>query len=317
MGSCALWQLAARGISAVGFERYEPGNNQGSSHGETRIIRTAYFESPEYVPLLQDAFALWRELEVRTNSELLSVTGGLMIGRAESELVKGVMASVKAHDLDHELLDRGEMRRRYPQHLLDADEVAVLESAAGYLRPEISVLAATGLAERLGARIVRSTEVVRIRPGRDGIVVVTNHGTFRFGRVIVCAGAWTSALLREAWLPLEVERYVQLWFPLRHEEPFRPERFPVFIHDVPDVGLRYGFPSIDGRTIKLAVHGDGVAADPTDLDREVHAEDVGPLQEFIRRRLSGVNGCGRHRCRPKPEWGDRTQDRDVPVRSIR
>src|SRR5919204_591518 len=63
MGACTLWRLAARGVPAVGFERFQPGHDRGASHGETRIIRTAYYEGPEYVPLAQEAFGLWHELE--------------------------------------------------------------------------------------------------------------------------------------------------------------------------------------------------------------------------------------------------------------
>ena len=63
MGSAALYQLARRGVRAVGVERLVPGHDQGSSHGESRIIRLGYFEHPSYVPLLRRTYALWRELE--------------------------------------------------------------------------------------------------------------------------------------------------------------------------------------------------------------------------------------------------------------
>ena len=63
MGSAAISHVARRGHSVIGIEQFGPNHANGSSHGETRIIREAYFESPDYVPLLQRAYTLWRELE--------------------------------------------------------------------------------------------------------------------------------------------------------------------------------------------------------------------------------------------------------------
>ena len=58
MGSAALLHLARRGASVLGLERFDIPNTRGSSHGATRIIRLAYFESPAYVPLLRRAYEL-------------------------------------------------------------------------------------------------------------------------------------------------------------------------------------------------------------------------------------------------------------------
>jgi sarcosine oxidase len=65
MGSAAAYHLARRGRRVLGLERFVPGHDRGSSHGQTRIIRLGYFEHPSYVPLLQRAYPLWRELEAR------------------------------------------------------------------------------------------------------------------------------------------------------------------------------------------------------------------------------------------------------------
>ena len=47
MGSAALHDLAGRGVRALGIERFEPGHDKGSSHGESRAIRLAYAEHPD------------------------------------------------------------------------------------------------------------------------------------------------------------------------------------------------------------------------------------------------------------------------------
>lgn len=138
MGSLALWRLAWRGASDIGLEQFEPGHDRGSGHGDSRIIRTAYFEGPEYVPLIQASFPLWRELEAASGTELMTMTGALMIGRPDGKLVAGALRSAREHNLTHELLDTDEARARFPQHRLQDGEVALWEKQAGVLRPECS-----------------------------------------------------------------------------------------------------------------------------------------------------------------------------------
>src|ERR671932_2496108 len=87
MGSAAAYQLARRGQRVLGLDAFAPGHTQGSSHGESRIIRMAYYEHPDYVPLLRRAYQLWQELERETGQKLLHITGGLYIGPSEGEVV--------------------------------------------------------------------------------------------------------------------------------------------------------------------------------------------------------------------------------------
>ena len=292
MGTAALWQLAARGASAIGFEQYVPGHDRGSSHGDTRIIRTAYFEDPRYVPLVQEAFAMWRELQAETGTALLVETGGLMIGRPDAEVVSGALASARQHHLSHEVLDASQLRQRYPQHVVDSGEVAVLEPDAGYLRPELAVRAMAARATALGARLEAGSRIVAIEPGRDSVVVRTATASWQVGRLVVTAGAWTAALLPALSPILSVERNVMGWFAVRRPENFTPGAFPIFIHDLGARPAVYGFPTTDGRSIKLAVHRRGAPADPMTLDRAIHPGDVAPCVPTF-----PTTSRGRHRAR--------------------
>jgi sarcosine oxidase len=118
MGSAAVRHLASRGVRVLGLEQFTPAHALGSSHGDTRIVRMAYFEAPDYVPLLRRAYELWDALEADTGRRLFTRTGALMIGAGESEVVRGTLASVKRYDLPYELLDRAAMARRFPQFAL-------------------------------------------------------------------------------------------------------------------------------------------------------------------------------------------------------
>ena len=62
-GSSALFHAARRGAKVLGLDRFPPAHDRGSSHGQTRLIRQAYFEHPDYVPLLLRAYELWETLQ--------------------------------------------------------------------------------------------------------------------------------------------------------------------------------------------------------------------------------------------------------------
>ena len=55
MGSATVYHLARSGCNVLGLERFGIAHAFGSSHGSTRIIRLAYSEGSEYVPLLRAA----------------------------------------------------------------------------------------------------------------------------------------------------------------------------------------------------------------------------------------------------------------------
>src|SRR5882757_5933365 len=97
MGSATAYHLAKRGHRILGLDAHARGHKHGSSHGTTRIIREAYFEAPEYVPLVQRAYALWRDLEAESGRDLLTITGGLTIGTTDSEFVSGARMSAQLH----------------------------------------------------------------------------------------------------------------------------------------------------------------------------------------------------------------------------
>ena len=90
VGSAALYHLARRGMKVLGLDRFPPGHDRGSSHGRTRIIRQAYFEHPNYVPLLLRAYELWKELSERCGKQLYREIGLLQIGPSDGQVVPGV-----------------------------------------------------------------------------------------------------------------------------------------------------------------------------------------------------------------------------------
>src|SRR5439155_11513122 len=85
MGSAAVYQLAKRGNKVLGLDRFSPPHANGSSHGESRIIRQSIGEDEEYISLFLRFYELLREIEKATGMELLTITGGLTLESQNSE----------------------------------------------------------------------------------------------------------------------------------------------------------------------------------------------------------------------------------------
>jgi sarcosine oxidase len=133
VGSAALYHLAQLGARVLGLDRFTPGHDRGSSHGKTRLIRQAYFEHPDYVPLVQRAFELWHELEQRCGESLYHQVGLLQVGLPTGEVLSGVRASARQHDLQIENLSAAETRTRFTGFNVPDDCEAIFEEREGYL----------------------------------------------------------------------------------------------------------------------------------------------------------------------------------------
>jgi sarcosine oxidase len=254
MGSAAAAHAAARGQRVLGLEQFQPGHAEGSSHGRSRVIRLAYFEHPAYVPLLRRAYELWRRLEADTGRRLLQMTGGLMIGAANSAVVSGSLRSAREHGLEYELLDAGALHRRFPPFTPRQEIVALFEKEAGSLFPEDCIGSHLEVATRHGATLGLDERVEDWRVvSTDTIEVITTRAAYRCGRLILTPGPWAASLFKLPRLPLEVEPQVLYWFdPSGGSAPFAPERFPIYIWDEGGGVQFYGFPADERGLVKVA-----------------------------------------------------------------
>lgn len=293
MGSATAWQLARRGVRVLGLEQFTPAHDLGSSHGDTRIVRMAYFEAPDYVPLLRRSYELWDELGQQIGTELFIRTGALMIGAADADVVAGTLASAVRWQLPHERLDRDEMARRYPQFALEPGQEAVFESNAGYVDPQAAVRAHLQLAERDGADLRFETPVLGWAQDDDGVTVRTDAAEFRAHRLIITAGAWAERLAPGLDVPLRVGRRVMHYLhPLAAPEDFATDRFPVFVYQIAPGDAIYGFPWVDDPDagVKIGFHYRGDDVDADEIDRMVSAEEEEELRGVLAERIPALAG---------------------------
>lgn len=294
VGSAAAYHLAARGQRVLGIEQFNVAHDLGSSHGRSRLIRQAYAEDPGYVPLVNRAYELWRQLERDWDTDLLTVTGGIMVGAPDSGLVTGARRSAERWDLPHEILQATEVHRRFPILTPAPHEVGVYEPNAGFVRPEDAILAHSGLARRLGADLHYGEQVTDWESTGDGVAVHTSRGRYAADRLVFCAGAWSPALLADLGVPMVVERQVMHWFePGAPLEEFGADKHPVYLWEEDPDTLIYGFPAHDGQTtLKVAFyHRPGVTT-PETINRSVDPAEIQEITEHLALRLPSV--AGRH-----------------------
>lgn len=290
MGSAAVYHLARRGARTLGLEQFDIPHDRGSSHGVNRIIRLAYFEHPSYVPLLQRAYALWRDLENLSGERLLIITGSIDAGSPSSETVKGSLLACDLHHLPHEVLDAAALHRRFPGYRLPDGMVAVYQPDGGFVLSERAIVAHVMAAQALGAE-VHAREAVQGWQSLDGEVEVrTARNVYRAGRLVIAAGPWASRLVPALARLARPERQVLIWTQPRRPECFRLGAFPVCNLRAPE-GHYYAFPVYGVPGFKLGrYHHRREQTDPDGVDRDIHPEDEAVLRDGIRRYFPDADG---------------------------
>ncbi len=301
MGAATLYQLARRGIRAVGIDRYHPPHDLGSSHGETRITRCAVGEGEELVPLVLRSHAIWRELEAETGEALLDACGFLMMApqgvrsghHGKQDFLQRTVAAAARHDIPHEQLDTAALAKRFPAFKLRQEE-GYFEPGGGYVRPERCIAAQLSRAGTLGATIMTGRTVLRVQPKGLGVRIDMEGESLTADRVVVAAGAWAADLLGPAFTAILVPRRQTLhWFPTADETPFTPGSCPSYIwmYGTGPEDYFYGFPAQPGSgVVKVASEQYVDATHPDTAARTVSPEERATMfATHVADRLRGLS----------------------------
>lgn len=291
MGASACDHLARRGVRVLGLEQFSIPHERGSHNGFSRMTRTAYYEHPSYVPLLQRAWQLWRELEADTQTTLLHATGGVYFGPPRSEIVARSREAAERHGLVHTMLDRPAIEARYPQFRLPREFVALHERDAGFLLCERAIEAMVKRAQANGAVIRENEAVLSHREEATGVSVTTSQATYHADQIVFCGGAWSDRLVTDLGINLTVTRQVLGWVQPLKPAMFKLGTLPVWAIDHLDGTIHYGFPiHADKPGFKIAHHAPGEATDPDRARREVGMDDENTFRLILERFIPDANG---------------------------
>jgi sarcosine oxidase len=252
LGSGAAYWLARQGAKVLGIEQFELGHVRGALHDHSRIIRLSY-HTPFYVALAKQAYAAWAAVEADAGEQLILRTGGLDLEPATAAIsLDGYAASLAAEAVPFEWLDAPEIMRRWPQFSLTPHVRGLFQAQSGIAPAARGTATHQQLARTHGAVLLDQTPVRSIRDAGGEVTVHTDGGTFRCGRLIITADAWTNDILQhlDVQLPLTITQEQVTYFASPRYGDYAPDRFPVWIWM--DEPCFYGFPIYGEPAVKVA-----------------------------------------------------------------
>ncbi|MCC6490124.1 MAG: N-methyl-L-tryptophan oxidase [Candidatus Hydrogenedentes bacterium] len=281
MGSAALYHLAKRGARVCGIERHGIAHEFGCSHGSCRMVRKAYFEHPDYIPLLERSYALWETLEEESGQELFVKCGLLLSGLPGSAMVRGLEACYGTHHLPHRRMDSGAAAAEYPQFRFPQGHTVYHDPDGGYVLAEASVEQFISLAQMNGADLLIHEDAMAWQSNGQGVSVTTNQRTVSADKLVLTVGPWAASSFAELGVPLSILRKVQLWYDSPGMGAYRDPSFPCFYFDTENGGF-YGFPAVSQLGVKVAEHtGGDPVDDPDHLNRGLDPEDETKVLQFL------------------------------------
>lgn len=293
-GASLVHALARRGVRTLGLEARAPGHTHGSSHGDSRITRTAVGEGLAYVPLVQRSEAVWADLESRGH-RLRHPTGVLYLVSPDAganmhgtpDFLTATQAAGDAANARLEPLNSAEIRARFPRFAIPDGTKALFEPGAGVLRPEACVSAL--LADAPSATLRYHEPMLTLSSDGAWAIVDTPAGRYRAPKVFLCLGAWAPSFAGGAFArDLRVLRQVLYWFAADPGWTTAPAW--IWFHGPGAEDSAYGFPSLDGSTVKVATEQYTSTGDPDAIDRSVSAEEAAAMHAaHIAGRLTGVS----------------------------
>ncbi len=288
-GSAAAYALATRGATVHVFDQYAEGHDRGASHGESRLIRLAYFERPNYVPLLRRAYDEWRALENDCGETLFQHTGLLEVGPESSGLIAGVERAAIDHGLTLTALSRDDIEKRCAGLLFPAGWRVIVEENAGCLLADQALAAFRRGAAAGGAQFHWNEKVIGLDIADAGLTLSTDERRYEIDRVIIAPGPWADNAFAALGLPrpCPITPVVKsnCWFALRDGANFT---IPFALEDEGS-DFFYAIPKPQGGAIKIGAHHDGRILNDPDDDRRPDETETNDIAAFVADYLPGVN----------------------------
>lgn len=288
MGSSACYHLAKLGLNVIGIEQFEVGHERGSSHGKSRIIRKAYFEHPDYVPLLNRSYELWEMLSHETDQTLYHETGLIYFCPEQGKMYQGITSAAKIHKIPLELLSGNHLKKYQNRFQVPQDFKILFEPQAGFLEVENCVKAHIKSAQKFKAKILQNEVVLSWKATESHVEVHTNKGLYQASRLVIAGGAWSERLLNDLGLSLQVLQKTMFWFKAA-DSFLEKNQTPCFLYELPE-GIFYGFPSLEGHALKVAEHSGGLkVTHPLKLDQNLNQNEFLKVKNFVQQYFIG---CG-------------------------
>lgn len=291
MGSSACYFLAQRGMKVLGLEQFSITHDRGSHAGQSRIIRKAYFEHPDYVPLLERAYSNWRAFEQVTRAEIYHRTGIVYFGRPDHETMQGIKHSASQYNLQVDKLSSVQAHKQFPAFHFPSDFEVLTEPDSGFVTPEHSIRLYTDQAIKLGATIQTSEAVTNWEQIGGKVHVQTNKNSYSADKLIIAAGSWAAKMVPNLKPDLKVTRQTLAWVDPTNTAEFVLGKFPCWFIEDPELGMFYGFPVLPADRfgspmgLKIAHHRPGEITNPDIVSHHPTPDAVENIQYILSKYL--------------------------------
>lgn len=220
VGLLTARELAVGGADVVLVEAGDLGAQASGANAGSLHLQIQY---PEFVSLgeewaraylpclrfLKASLGLWSNLSDTLGADLgLKLAGGVIAAKTEAQLerIKAKAALEAEAGVETVLLTRDELRSTAPYL---ADDViggafCALEGKANPLRVTPALVAAAGQA---GATLITGTRVLSIERSHGALVVSTDRGSIRAGKIVNAAGASAGRIGEMVGTPLAIEGF--------------------------------------------------------------------------------------------------------------
>ena len=295
MGSAACYYVSKRGHKVLGLEQFDISHELGSHAGQSRIIRKAYFEHPDYVPLLERAYQNWKTLEWETEKQVYFRTGLLYAGQPENVIITGVERSAGLYNISLDDLNSLAAADQFPPFRFPEDFEILFEPDAGFITPERSIRLYAKQAKHYGATIHSNEKVIEWKIEGNSVIVKTDKETYQCSKLVITAGAWAGKMIPGLASKIKVTRQFVAWIKTKNDDQFALNKFPCWmIGDDKKQGCYYGFPLLDTEKfgepagLKLAHHLPAQITDPDHVNRQTTDEDMEDLKYCLNKYLPGT-----------------------------
>lgn len=299
VGSAALYFLSKGIPSVLGIDRFDPPHSMGSSHGETRISRLAVGEGQEYVKLAKRSQDIWHSLEEESSEKLFCRVGGILLDSGTQSWNKYGGSSffdttckiAESEAIPHEILHREMIQKRFPGFELGDEARGYVEPSAGYVFPERIIRTQLELAEKNGAKIQINQPVQSIRQNNGWVEIELSQERIRARQVLISAGGWIKDFLGvEEKIKFKICRQVLHWVAVQKGSPMaKLDSVFMWGYGPNPTDFLYGFPSLDGETLKIATEQFDETGHPDLLQRSVsQAEKDRFWEEKLRGKFRGL-----------------------------
>lgn len=298
MGSSTCYYLGKSGAKVLGLEQFTLAHDWGAHSGQSRILRKAYFEYPDYIPLLERAYQNWREIEEVSGNKMYHETGIFYTGPSGNAIIENIRSA--AHQYHIPLLDSkcNDEIAVTAEFTIPASYEWIYEPHAGFVETQQAILSYVQEAKKLGVEIREEEKVMEWKMINGGVEVITDKASYTCKKIIVTAGPWSAKLMPTINDELTITRQTLMWIQPVNHDAFKYPNFPCwFVVDPDQPGAYYGFPIPEQLAhsnypigFKLAHHYPGKITDPDEVDKAISKEDEQPLLDFIDKYLPKAKG---------------------------